>query len=101
MNRKQLSGLVALNAVLLVLVLALSFSPKPAQAQFGGVRAGNYAMVSVESRARTADAIVIFDLNRGAMLATYYKALGATRGEFELVDGRLIAQDFEGGRDDR
>jgi len=102
MNRKHLSGLVALNAVLLVmLVLALSFSPEPVQAQFGGARVGNYAMVSVESRARTADAIVIFDLNRGAMLATYYRALGATRGEFQVIDTRLIAQDFvagEGGR---
>ena len=101
MNRTQLSGLVALNAVLLALLLVFSFSSEPAQAQFGGARAGNYAMVSVQSRGRTSDAIVVFDLNRGAMLATYYRARGATKGEFVVVDYRAIADDFGAGGDGR
>jgi len=91
MNQKSLYGLVALNAILLVALMVLSFTPQPATAQMG-VRAGDYVMVAAERGGRTHHTIYITDLANGAILAVD----PTPRKELEVVGFRAIAQDFEG-----
>ena len=93
MYRKRLGGLIALNVALAVLLVILSVNPEPAEAQ-ARRRIGDYIMIAALSPGQISRTIYIIDLNNSSMLAVLYRSRGSTRGEFEVVDYRNIAEDF-------
>jgi len=71
MNRKTLSGLLALNLALIVgLFVTGGPSPTPAQAQFGG--GPSYVMIAGDNKANDRDVIYILNLANGELRAIQY-----------------------------
>lgn len=91
MSRKNMGGLIVLNAVLIAVLGVLSFTPQPAEAQLGGRRPGDYIMVAGMIPGQTNSALYITDLNNGAMLAVTYD-IG--RRSLMTLGGRDLSADL-------
>ena len=67
MNRRSLTALVVINAVLLAALLVAVLSPQPARAQFGG--GASYIMIAGEVSGRKSQAgVFIVNLSTGQVL---------------------------------
>lgn len=91
MNKKNLAGLVVLNAVLLVTLGVLCLTPRPASAQLGGIQGGDYIMIAGKPPGKTEGTLYVVDLNTAKMLAITYDQ--SKKGLFSLAK-RDITEDF-------
>ena len=73
MNKRSLSTLIVLNVVLLVALLLVALSPRPAEAQLRG--RSEYAMISGRvTGLQSKDMIYVVDLNSGWLAALVYES---------------------------
>lgn len=86
MHRKNITGLIVLNAVLLLVLGVFCLTPQPASAQLSALRGGNYMMVAGRVPGQTTSSVYIVDLNSGKMIAVQY-------------DDNRKAINVQGGRD--
>lgn len=91
MNRKSVSALVVLNAVLLVALFVIGLSPAPATAQ--GLGGGpEFLMIAGKSQIRdNVSTIYLMELRSAQMLAVQFD----TRNDsLEVVGARNLGPDF-------
>lgn len=92
MNARSLAALVLMNVVLLAALVVTVFSPRPAEAQFGGGH--QYMMISGEIGGRQGQAaIYIIDMRTSRAVAATFNS--ANR-KFEIVGTRALANDLTG-----
>lgn len=72
MRRRNITGLIVLNAVLLLVLGVLCLTPQPASAQLGGLRSGSYTMIAGRVSGQTTSSVYIVELNSGRMVAVQY-----------------------------
>lgn len=71
MRRRNITGLIVLNAVLLLVLGVLCLTPQPAAGQLGA-RGGNYTMIAGRVSGQTTSSVYIVELNSGRMIAVQY-----------------------------
>lgn len=72
MHRRNITGLIVLNAALLLVLGVLCLTPRPVSAQIGGLRNGSYMMIAGRVPGLTTSAVYIVELNSGRMIAVQY-----------------------------
>ncbi len=97
MTNKGLRALIVINAVLLMALSLLVFSPSPAEAQLGPGRGGDYIMVAGRTPQNTHNTIYIIDLNSGGMMAVEYSSKVRT-ASLKAVAYRDLNGDGGGGK---
>lgn len=91
MTHRSLAVLIVLNAALLLALVGVVLSPKPAQAQFGA--AAKYTMISGAVTGRSGqDAIYIIDLTSSKVAPVFYNA---SSKKIEYFTGRVIIDDIK------
>jgi len=90
MTKRSLAGLILINAVLLASLVVTSFSPQPAQAQFGSA-GGQYLMIAgtVTGRKNQA-AVYITDIQSGRVVAVMFNGSNNT---LDFIAGRDVSKD--------
>lgn len=97
MNRRSLRALIVLNAVLLAAVAVVSFSPSPAQAQFGN--RGNYLMIAGETTANPQqETIYVMELNSGRIASMTFNS---NNNQLTVLGARDAGSDLQRVRDRR
>ena len=92
MNKRSLAGLILINAVLLAALVVTSFSPEPAQAQFGG-GGGQYLMIAGDASGRSSQAAVyITDLRSGKIVAVMFNSSNNT---LDFIASRDVGKDAD------
>ncbi len=98
MNKRSLAGLILINAVLLASLVVTAFSPKEAQAQFGG-GGGQYLMIAGDVTGRSSQqAVYIIDMRSSRVAAIMFNG---SNNSLEIIAGRDVRQDASrpaGGR---
>ena len=95
MTQRSLAVLIVLNAVLLA-AIALTFGPiQQANAQIGG---GSYLMIAGNTTQAAQQVVYVMDTRNGRVAAF---TVNSANKKVEIVGGREIAQDLQGGGDDR
>lgn len=93
MTQRSLAVLITLNVILLAGLTVTVFSPKPAEAQFGGGR--QFTMISGEVTGRNQQAaIYVVDLTSGQVAPLFFNG---SNKQFETFSGRSIADDMRQG----
>ncbi|MEX2670479.1 MAG: hypothetical protein WD294_00075 [Phycisphaeraceae bacterium] len=90
MNKKHLSGLIALNLVLLIALGALSLTSQKASAQAEG-GAPEYLMVAGKSRGQISNSVYITDARNQLMAVVSYDL---SRRALVAIAGRNLANDL-------
>ena len=95
MTQRSLAVLIVLNAVLLA-AIALTFGPiQQANAQIGG---GSYLMIAGNTTQAAQQVVYVMDTRNGRVAAFN---VNSANKKVEIVGGLEIAQDLQGGGDDR
>jgi len=93
MDRRSLAALITLNLVLVISLAAVSLSPQPAVAQFGGGR--EYLMLAGEAVGRTSQNVVYIADTSSQILAAII--FNSSNNKFELVARRDLQNDSRAG----
>jgi len=97
MNRRSLRALIVLNAVLLAAVTVVSFSPSPAQAQFGN--RANYLMIAGDTRTNPRQQTVyVMEVNTGRIASMMFNSKNE---QLTVLGARDAGADFQKVRDRR
>lgn len=97
MNQRSLAALVTLNVILLAGLVVTAFTPRDAEAQFGG--AHSYLMVSGEVVGREQQAgVYIIDRQTAEVIALFYRSAD---NAVEYIAYRNIANDIRAGAPQR
>lgn len=92
--QKKLSGLVVLNAVLLLVLGVFCLTPQSAEAQLGG-RGGDYLMIAGQTQGQTTSTVYIIDLESAKMIAVAYDTSAKA---LQVLAGRDVASDVKEGK---
>ena len=92
MNHRSLGTLIVLNVVLLVSLLVVMLSPRPAQAQLRG--RGEYAMLSGRAKGTASkDVVYIADLRSGQIVSFLFES---SQNKLSRVGQANISRDLTG-----
>ncbi len=91
MNKRLMNGLIAVNALLLVALVVVGWTPQPVAAQFG--MRGDYTMIAGNVTGRKGQAaIYLLDLKSQRMAAVVFDS---RTKKLETIAGRVVSKDLQ------